>query len=351
MSNRARAPHGPPQAAAEEGGVDALALVEAPGPGADFRGRAEGGPGQELGRRATPPAPSRRRRPPPLAMAESKIQGWRRSSERSLPSFSRIVFMRPIVRPVVRAMRRWACQRTIAAQGVAQQDGYQGSAAAQAGSRRCSGCRCWPCRALGAHRARSGHRRQPVALQDWGDAWMDTTGARPPWTTWPPTRRSPGQPTAPGRDLSADHAARRCGSASPFRRRPTPSAGTWRSPTRPSTASRSTRRTAPGSGLPQAAGDSLPVADWPVPHRHPLLPRGGLRGGAAQLPAAGGKSAQLQRAAALRERKLPEPPRAAHLADPGHLFRAGRAGGRAGRAQRGFPARQRLCALRAQRGR
>ena len=35
-------------AALEEGGVDALGFVEAPGPGADFRGRAESGPGQEL---------------------------------------------------------------------------------------------------------------------------------------------------------------------------------------------------------------------------------------------------------------------------------------------------------------
>ncbi len=31
--------------------------------------------------------------PPPRATAESNIQGWRRSSERSRPSFKRIVFM------------------------------------------------------------------------------------------------------------------------------------------------------------------------------------------------------------------------------------------------------------------
>src|SRR5450830_1409580 len=31
--------------------------------------------------------------PPPLAIAPSKIQGWRRSNERSLPSLSRIVFI------------------------------------------------------------------------------------------------------------------------------------------------------------------------------------------------------------------------------------------------------------------
>ena len=33
---------------------------------------------------------------PPLAIADSKIQGWRRCRERSLPSRSRIVFMNPI---------------------------------------------------------------------------------------------------------------------------------------------------------------------------------------------------------------------------------------------------------------
>jgi len=35
--------------------------------------------------------------PPPLAMADSKIQGWPRSSERSLPARSRMVFMGAIV--------------------------------------------------------------------------------------------------------------------------------------------------------------------------------------------------------------------------------------------------------------
>ena len=36
--------------------------------------------------------------PLPLAMALSKIQGWRRYSERSFPSLSRIVFIPGIVR-------------------------------------------------------------------------------------------------------------------------------------------------------------------------------------------------------------------------------------------------------------
>jgi hypothetical protein len=35
--------------------------------------------------------------PPPLAIADSKIQGWRRNRERSLPARRRMVFMGAIV--------------------------------------------------------------------------------------------------------------------------------------------------------------------------------------------------------------------------------------------------------------
>jgi hypothetical protein len=41
--------------------------------------------------------------PPPLAMAPSKIQGWRRSKERSLPSRNRIIFMALLSRQGARA--------------------------------------------------------------------------------------------------------------------------------------------------------------------------------------------------------------------------------------------------------
>src|SRR5690349_5140783 len=61
--------------------------------------------------------------PPPLAMAESNTQGWRRSSERSLPSFKRIVFIGYIVEAWswrddgVVELRSPMCGRGIAADG------------------------------------------------------------------------------------------------------------------------------------------------------------------------------------------------------------------------------------------
>ena len=41
-----------------------------------------------------------------------------------------------------------------------------------------------------------------------------------------------------------------------------------------------------GQWVAQAAGDTVPVASWPVPHRHPLLPIAGVCRSAAHVPAA-----------------------------------------------------------------
>lgn len=113
-------------------------------------------------------------------------------------------------------------------------------------------------------------RQQPVMLDDAGDAWLDPGGqaqvqdvAAGPHIRWQPT---------------GDRTIYRLGG----------SAALWIRFTVPPTATRERwylevpypgvdlvtlySRSSSGEWLEQAAGDKLPVAAWPVPHRQPILP-------------------------------------------------------------------------------
>jgi two-component system, sensor histidine kinase LadS len=112
--------------------------------------------------------------------------------------------------------------------------------------------------------------RQPVALHDWGDAWTDTTGqaradqvASDTGIAWTPTHDGVIYPLRTGKSLWFR-----------FTIPPAPDAERWYLEIPYPSVDRATLYTLDGAGqwLPQAAGDRLPVAQWPVPHRHPLLP-------------------------------------------------------------------------------
>ena len=111
---------------------------------------------------------------------------------------------------------------------------------------------------------------QPVALQDWGDAWMDTTGeavvanvATDRAITWEPTRQGAIYPLSTGKALWIRFAVP-----------PAPDVERWYLEIPYPSVNRVTLYTLDSIGqwVPQSAGDILPVASWPVPHRHPLLP-------------------------------------------------------------------------------
>ena len=112
--------------------------------------------------------------------------------------------------------------------------------------------------------------RQPVALQDWGDAWIDDKGLATPDTVtagegiaWQPTRNGAIYPLKPGKALWVR-----------FTIPPAPDAEHWYLEIPYSSVDRVVlySRDSTGKWLGQEAGDSLPVAHWPMPHRHPLLP-------------------------------------------------------------------------------
>ena len=111
---------------------------------------------------------------------------------------------------------------------------------------------------------------QPVALHDWGDAWTDPTGqaqahqvATDPGIAWTPTRDNAIYPLATGKALWFR-----------FTVPPAPDAERWYLEIPYPSVDRATLYTPDGAGqwAAQSAGDRLPVAEWPVPHRHPLLP-------------------------------------------------------------------------------
>jgi GGDEF domain-containing protein len=112
--------------------------------------------------------------------------------------------------------------------------------------------------------------RQPIPLLDWGDAWTDTTGealvdnvATDKSIAWEPTRDGAVYPLSTGKALWIR-----------FTVPPAPDAERWYLEIPYSAVNRVTLYSPDSIGqwLPQAAGDTLPVAQWPVPHRHPLLP-------------------------------------------------------------------------------
>jgi two-component system, sensor histidine kinase LadS len=111
---------------------------------------------------------------------------------------------------------------------------------------------------------------QPVALHDWGDAWTDGTGqaqagevATDGRIAWTPTRDGAIYPLTTGKALWFR-----------FTIPPAPDAERWYIEIPYPSVDRATLYTPDSAGQwePQAAGDRLPVAAWPVPHRHPLLP-------------------------------------------------------------------------------
>ena len=112
--------------------------------------------------------------------------------------------------------------------------------------------------------------RQPVGLLDWGDAWIDPTGealvdkvATDRSIPWAPTRQGAIYPLTTGKALWIR-----------FTIPPAPDAERWYLEIPYPSVNKVTLYTPDtiGQWSPQSAGDTLPVADWPVPHRHPLLP-------------------------------------------------------------------------------
>ena len=112
--------------------------------------------------------------------------------------------------------------------------------------------------------------RQPVALQDWGDSWMDVGGealvenvSTDKSIEWTPTQQGAIYPLSTGKALWIR-----------FTVPPAPDAERWYLEIPYPAVDRVTLYTPDSIGQwsPQSAGDSLPVASWPVPHRHPLLP-------------------------------------------------------------------------------
>ena len=113
-------------------------------------------------------------------------------------------------------------------------------------------------------------RNQPVLLQDWGDYWIDTTGrftpeevTRTPTLPWQRTATDAIYPLTTGQVMWVR-----------FSVPPAPDAERWYLEVLLPTIDRASLYTLDSLGRwdEQRAGDQIAVADWPVPHRHPLLP-------------------------------------------------------------------------------
>jgi GGDEF domain-containing protein len=112
--------------------------------------------------------------------------------------------------------------------------------------------------------------RQPVALQDWGDAWIDDRAqvtveavGTDPGIAWRPTRDDAIYPLATGKVLWIR-----------FTIPPAPDAERWYLEIPYPSVDRVSLFTLDTSGRwqVQQAGDHVPVSQWPVPHRYPLFP-------------------------------------------------------------------------------
>jgi two-component system, sensor histidine kinase LadS len=112
--------------------------------------------------------------------------------------------------------------------------------------------------------------RQPVPLADWGDAWVDPTGnasvhyvATDGAIPWTPTAQGSIYPLTTGQALWVR-----------FVIPPAPDAERWYLEIPYPSVNRVTLFTLDSAGqwVAQSSGDRLRVAEWPVPHRHPLLP-------------------------------------------------------------------------------
>lgn len=113
-------------------------------------------------------------------------------------------------------------------------------------------------------------RTQPVALQDWGDYWIDTSGqftaeqvANAPAIAWQTTDANAIYPVTSGYALWVRLTVP-----------PAPDAERWYLEVPYPNIDRASLYTQDGAGQwnEQRAGDLIAVSQWPVPHRHPLLP-------------------------------------------------------------------------------
>lgn len=111
---------------------------------------------------------------------------------------------------------------------------------------------------------------QPVALQDWGDYWIDTSGslnagqvAETGSIPWQPTRKNAIYPLTSGHAVWIRLTVP-----------PAPDAERWYLEVAYPAIDRASLYTLDGAGRwnEQRAGDLIAVSRWPVPHRHPLLP-------------------------------------------------------------------------------
>lgn len=112
--------------------------------------------------------------------------------------------------------------------------------------------------------------RQPVNLLDWGDAWIDDTASTTPERVASDSG-IPWRPTQPDGIYALDtHKALWIRFVVP----PAPDAERWYLEVPYPSVNKVTLYTpdSVGQWIPQSAGDTLAVASWPVPHRHPLLP-------------------------------------------------------------------------------
>ena len=111
---------------------------------------------------------------------------------------------------------------------------------------------------------------EPVALQDWGDYWIDTTGQFTPEQVaatadipWKPTHGNAIYPVTSGQAMWVR-----------FNVPPAPDAERWYLEVPYPSIDRASLYTLDGNSRwnEQRAGDLVAVDKWPVPHRHPLLP-------------------------------------------------------------------------------
>ncbi|SFB67150.1 GGDEF domain-containing protein, diguanylate cyclase (c-di-GMP synthetase) or its enzymatically inactive variants [Polaromonas sp. OV174] len=111
---------------------------------------------------------------------------------------------------------------------------------------------------------------QPVALLDWGDYWIDSSGrftapqvALTAAIPWQPTHADAKYPVTGGDSLWIR-----------FSVPPAPDTERWYLEVPYPAIDRASLYTLDGAGqwIEQRAGDKVAVGKWPVPHRHPLLP-------------------------------------------------------------------------------
>ena len=113
-------------------------------------------------------------------------------------------------------------------------------------------------------------RQQPVLLQDWGDYWIDPTGQLKPeqlpsqsMGQWRQTNRQTIYPVTAGQALWIQVTVP-----------PAPDMERWYIELPYASINRISLFTLDAAGKwgEQKAGDLVAVNDWPVPHRHPLMP-------------------------------------------------------------------------------